>query len=97
MTSIGASRKEGVFLRTPKVDEGHRLWGAIAAARTEILLAAALWAATGALAATASVTTLLLGLLAWQGAVYASAPLMSWLDQRGHLSPDLERRRRTES
>ena len=39
----------------------------------------------------------LIGLFAWQGLVYASAPLMSLLNTRTQLSPELERRRRTES
>ena len=92
----GLLREEGVFLRTPKTGEDHRVLAAAAAARTEILLTAMLWAAAGALAVTTAATPLLLALVAWQGSVYFSSPFMSWLDQRGHLPPDLERRRRTE-
>ncbi len=92
----GLSRREGVFLRTPKSGDEHRLWAAIAAARSELALAAILWSAAGALAATTSATLLLLALVVWQGAVYFSSPLMSWLDERGSLTPELERRRRTE-
>jgi hypothetical protein len=38
----------------------------------------------------------LIGLFAWQGSVYATSLYMSWLNVRGKLSPELERRRRTE-
>jgi len=41
-------------------------------------------------------TPLLLVLFAWQGSVYASATVMSVLNQRMKLPEDLERRRRTE-
>ena len=92
----GLVRREGKFLRTPKVEEDRPVRAAIAAARTETLLAAALWGLAGALGATTGATALLLALLAWQGAVYFSAPYMAWLDQRSHLPPELERRRRSE-
>ncbi|MGH8995430.1 MAG: glycosyltransferase, partial [Acidimicrobiales bacterium] len=92
----GLVRREGVFLRTPKTEGEHHLRATISAARTELLLTALLWSLAGALAATTSATPLLIGLVSWQGVVYASAPLMSWLDQHGHLTPELERRRRTE-
>ena len=92
----GLVRKEGVFLRTPKVEDRRSLWAALVSARTELFLTVVLWGLAGALAAVASATWLLVGLVCWQGAVYASAPFMSWLEQRGHLTPELERRRRTE-
>src|SRR5579862_1940179 len=92
----GLVRNAGVFLRTPKTEDRHPVRAAIAAARTELLLTAALWGIAGALAATTGITLLLLALLVWQGGVYASAPLMSWMDRRGHLPPELERRRRSE-
>jgi hypothetical protein len=38
----------------------------------------------------------LLGLLVWQGTVYASAPFMAWMSLHTRLSAQLERRRRTE-
>ncbi len=59
-------------------------------------MAVALWAAAGAVAVSGRGTTFMLGLLGWQGLVYAAAPLMSWLNVRGELSPELERRRRSE-
>ncbi len=92
----GLTRREGVFLRTPKSEEDHHLRATVAAARTEIALWVILWGLAGWAAARTSATPLLVGLLAWQGMVYASSPLMSWLDQRGHLPPELERRRRSE-
>jgi hypothetical protein len=39
---------------------------------------------------------LLVGLLTWQGAIYACAPLMAWPNLHTKLSAQLERRRRTE-
>jgi cellulose synthase/poly-beta-1,6-N-acetylglucosamine synthase-like glycosyltransferase len=93
----GLVRREGAFLRTPKTEGDHRVRAAIASARTEILLTLLLWTADALLAATTSATALLIGLLAWQGCVYCTAPLMSWLDQHGHLTPELARRRRSES
>jgi cellulose synthase/poly-beta-1,6-N-acetylglucosamine synthase-like glycosyltransferase len=92
----GLVRREGVFLRTPKTEEDHHLRATVAAARTELSLTLILWGLAGALAVGTSATALLVGLMAWQGAVYASSPIMSWLDQRGHLPPELERRRTTE-
>ncbi len=93
----GLVRTEGVFMRTPKSEDDRSLWAAIVAARTELLLTAVMWGAAGALAVAANATWLLVGLLLWQGVVYASAPMMALLDQRDHLTPELEARRRTES
>ncbi len=93
----GLIRREGVFMRTPKSEGSRGLVAAAASARTELLLMVALWGVAGALAATTNATPLLIGLISWQGAVYASAPVMSWLDQREQLTPELELRRRTES
>jgi glycosyltransferase involved in cell wall biosynthesis len=92
----GLVRSRGVFLRTPKQAEGHRLANALWAARAETLLAAALWGAAGLLAGWRRPGPLLLGLLAWQGVVYASAPFMAWMNLHTKLSAQLERRRRTE-
>jgi len=92
----GLIRPEGVFLRTPKVGGSHRLRAALAAARTETLIGAVLWGCAAALPIVAKPTALLVGLMAWQGAVYWTSPLMSWMAQRAQLTPDLERRRRTE-
>ena len=93
----GLIRREGVFMRTPKTEDDRSLWAAIVSARTELALTVLMWGMAGALAATTNATWLLIGLLSWQGAVYVSAPVMSWLDQHEHLTPELELRRRTES
>jgi hypothetical protein len=92
----GLVRSRGVFLRTPKQADGSRLLNALWAARAETLLAVALWGGTGLLGARGRAGPLLLGLLVWQGAVYASAPFMAWLSLHTRLSAQLERRRRTE-
>jgi hypothetical protein len=93
----GLIRREGVFMRTPKSEDDRSLWAAIVSARTELFLTVVMWGMAGALAATTNATWLLIGLLSWQGFVYASAPMMSWLDEHEHLTPELELRRRTES
>jgi cellulose synthase/poly-beta-1,6-N-acetylglucosamine synthase-like glycosyltransferase len=93
----GLIRREGVFMRTPKSEDDRSLWAAIVSARTELLLTAVMWGMAAALAATTNATWLLIGLVSWQGFVYASAPMMSWLDEHEHLTPELELRRRTES
>ncbi|HEX2355425.1 MAG TPA: hypothetical protein VHI50_03050, partial [Micromonosporaceae bacterium] len=49
-----------------------------------------------AIAVSGNAQPFLLVLFAWQGLVYASAPIMSWLNVRTVLTPELERRRRTE-
>jgi glycosyltransferase involved in cell wall biosynthesis len=92
----GLVRSKGVFLRTPKQAEGYRLVNALWAARAETLLAVALWGAGALLAGWRRSGPLLLGLLAWQGSVYASAPFMAWMNLHTKLSAQLERRRRTE-
>jgi cellulose synthase/poly-beta-1,6-N-acetylglucosamine synthase-like glycosyltransferase len=92
----GLLRREGVFLRTPKTESHDKLSAALLAARSETILWLLLWASAIALGVHTHPTALLLGLLAWQGVVYAAAPLTSWLAQRTQLSPELERRRRSE-
>jgi hypothetical protein len=92
----GLVRSRGVFLRTPKQAEGNRLANALWAARAEIVLAVALWGAAALLAGWRHAGPLLLGLLVWQGLVYASAPYMAWMNLHTELSAQLERRRRTE-
>jgi hypothetical protein len=52
--------------------------------------------AAGLLAAWRRPGALLLGLLVWQGSVYASAPFMAWMSLHTRLSAQLERHRRTE-
>jgi hypothetical protein len=55
-----------------------------------------LWGAATLLASCRRPGPLLLGLLVWQGTVYASAPFMAWMSLHAGLSARLERRRRTE-
>ncbi len=92
----GLVRKQGVFLRTPKSGERRDPLSALWTARTETLLAGTMWGLAGVAAASGRATPFLLGLLAWQGAVYASAPVMSLMSARTKLAEPLERRRRTE-
>ena len=92
----GLFRKEGVFLRTPKSGDDPGLGSAIWAARSETAMALSLWAAGVYVGIRGLATPLLLLLFAWQGSVYASATVMSVLNQRMKLPEDLERRRRTE-
>jgi Glycosyltransferase like family 2 len=92
----GLVRSRGVFLRTPKQADGGRLANALWATRAETLLAVALWGAAGLLAGWRHPGPLLLGLLVWQGAVYAAAPFMAWMSLHTRLSAQLERRRRSE-
>ena len=92
----GLVRKAGVFMRTPKSGERRDPFSAVWTARTETLLAGTLWGAAGVSVAAGKASPFLLGLLAWQGTVYASGPIMSLLNTRTKLDEQLERRRRTE-
>ena len=92
----GLFRSEGVFMRTPKTSERKSLFSAFWSARVETVLAGSLWGGAAAVALRGGASTFLIGLLAWQGTVYGSALLMSWLNQRDTLPPDLERRRVSE-
>jgi cellulose synthase/poly-beta-1,6-N-acetylglucosamine synthase-like glycosyltransferase len=92
----GMLRRRGTFLRTPKTSEDKTLWSALWSARSETALALGLWTLTAAVGLSGHTTPFVLGLMAWQGLVYASAPYMSWLNTRSELPPELERRRRTE-
>jgi hypothetical protein len=93
----GLLRREGVFLRTPKDSGHHSFADALRAARAETALCLLLWTTAILLGVLAHPTWLLLALVAWQGLVYAAAPYTSWLAQRTQLSPELERRRQSES
>jgi cellulose synthase/poly-beta-1,6-N-acetylglucosamine synthase-like glycosyltransferase len=92
----GLVRREGAFLRTPKTGRVGRLGAAIAAARAETLLSATLLGLGIALLAYGNASALVAALVFWQATVYFSSPAMSWLNQRAELTPELERRRRTE-
>ncbi len=94
-TLRGLVRKRAVFMRTPKENDEHQnAWTAIRAAKAETVLAVVLWGC--AIGALAQGVYFVAALFAWQGVVYGSAPLMSWLSTRTVLTPELERRRRTE-
>jgi cellulose synthase/poly-beta-1,6-N-acetylglucosamine synthase-like glycosyltransferase len=95
-TVQGLVRSKAVFMRTPKERDHQTLWTAIRDARTETILALVLWAAGLAVVIVGRAQPFLVVLFAWQGLVYASAPIMSWLNVRMVLPPQLERRRRTE-
>jgi len=92
----GLVRRKAVFMRTPKERDRQTLWTAVRDAKAETALALAMWAAGIAVAVTGQGTPLLIALFAWQGLVYGSSTLMSWLNVRTVLTPELERRRRTE-
>ncbi len=92
----GLVRRRGVFMRTPKSGERRDVLSAVWTARTETVIAVALWGSAGVTAALGQATPFLLALLAWQGAVYAAAPFMSLLSTRTQLTSQLERRRGTE-
>jgi cellulose synthase/poly-beta-1,6-N-acetylglucosamine synthase-like glycosyltransferase len=92
----GLVRSEGTFLRTPKAGRVHRIRAALTAARSETLLSLVLLALAFGLLGFGHVSALVLALVFWQSAVYSSSPLMSWLNQRAELTPELERRRRSE-
>jgi cellulose synthase/poly-beta-1,6-N-acetylglucosamine synthase-like glycosyltransferase len=92
----GLFRSKAVFLRTPKEKEHQTIWSAMRAAKTETALAVALWGSGVAVAVSPARSVFLVLLFAWQGLVYASAPYMSWLAARAVLSPQLQRRRRSE-
>src|SRR5207247_1413480 len=84
-------------MRTPKTSEKRTFLDAFRAAKTETVLALALWGAGIASVPRAGGRGwLILSLFAWQGSLYASAPIMSWLNVRMELSEPLERRRRAE-
>ena len=87
---------DAVFMRTPKSEEGGGLLTAFRAAWAETTLAILLWGAAVLTIGTARATPFLVVLFAWQGGVYATSPLMSWMNVRAKLPEHLEARRRTE-
>ena len=95
-TVQGLILRQGVFMRTPKSSEHSRRLSALWSARTESLVAAAVWGSGIVVILKGVGTWFLLTLLGWQGFVYASAPYMAWMNARTQLSPELERRRATE-
>jgi cellulose synthase/poly-beta-1,6-N-acetylglucosamine synthase-like glycosyltransferase len=89
-------RSEATFLRTPKEGKERSFWAALNGARVETALAVLLWGTGIAIIATGRATVFLGVLFAWQGLVYGSAPIMSWLNVRSELAADLQKRRESE-
>ncbi|MGH7685760.1 MAG: glycosyltransferase [Candidatus Dormibacteria bacterium] len=86
----GLVRRSAEFLRTPKQREGAALANAVRSSRTETLIAIA--AAAGAITMmvrTPSLATFVLGgLLLFESAVYASAPLASLAAEGIRMTPE---------
>lgn len=77
---LGLSKREGVFLRTPKKRTGTDPWHAFRIVSQETTLALACFIAAAALGfrlAFAPYAWLMIGLLLWQGVIYSSAPRAS--------------------
>ena len=93
----GLVRRDGVFLRTSKTGGRHRrLRTAIRASRYEAVLAAALYAAAGFLAAARRPPWLLIFVIAVQATVYLCAPVASLWNLRVQRVHALTYRRRFE-
>jgi len=92
----GMVRSEAVFLRTPKSEDAPTFFDALRASRTETFYTIVLWGVGVLLAVKGKATALLLGLLLWQGFVYATSTYMATLNTHTQLPEQLERRRRTE-
>ena len=91
------SRREGVFLRTSKTGSTHhRLRLAFRLVRVEALLAIALYACAGILAAERRPPLLLVAIVAFQATVYACAPIASFWNLRAQRLTSQEYRRRFE-
>jgi hypothetical protein len=88
-------RSEATFLRTPKEGKERSLLAAIGAARVETALALLLWGCGIAILATGHGTAFVGVLFAWQGLVYGSAPIMSWLNVRSERVAALREREET--
>ncbi len=89
-------RSEAAFMRTPKQGKEKSLLSALRTAKVETLFVVVLWGAAISIAVMGRGTVFLFVLFVWQGLVYAAAPMMSWLNVRSELSPELERRRDSE-
>jgi cellulose synthase/poly-beta-1,6-N-acetylglucosamine synthase-like glycosyltransferase len=93
----GMSRRDGVFLRTSKTGSTHhRLRLAFRLVRVEALLAIALYACAGILAAERRPPLLLVAIVAFQATVYACAPIASFWNLRAQRLTSQEYRRRFE-
>ncbi len=93
----GIARRDGVFLRTSKTGiSHHRLRKALRLCRFESTLALALYASAGLLATRRHPPVVLVVLIAFQGTVYACAPIASLWNLRAQLVPAHVYRRRFE-
>jgi len=84
----GLLHAEGVFLRTPKVATGSRLWESLAEARVEATLSLVMLALAFAVALDRSGSSAAVFLL-WQAALFGAAPVMVYLAYRGGPDSDL--------
>jgi cellulose synthase/poly-beta-1,6-N-acetylglucosamine synthase-like glycosyltransferase len=93
----GMSRRDGVFLRTSKTGSAHhRLRTALRLCRVETLLMVGLYVSAGFLAARRHPPLLLTAIIAFQGTVYACAPIASLWNMRAQRVPAHAYRRRFE-
>ena len=73
----GVARRDGVFLRTSKAGGRRNIFRALRLTRVEIVLAAALFTAAGALAVSGHKQWLLIAIIVLQGCVYLCGPVAS--------------------
>ena len=92
----GLIRRDAVFLRTSKVGGRRRVRSALRLTRVETILAIALFAAVGLLAALRHGPWLLLFIIFVQAAVYLCGPIASVWNLWARGTPDTEYRRRFE-
>lgn len=93
----GMTRREGVFMRTPKTGSGHhRVRAALRLTRWETVMATSLLAAVGVLSTLAHPPILLISICAVQGFVYACGPIAALWNVRAEPVPREEYRRRFE-
>lgn len=89
----GATRREGVFLRTAKSDQ-FGLRDALRLSRWETLLATALYVSAGLLSTTSHPPLLLIVIVCIQGTIFLCTPIASLWSLRAQRVPALEYRRR---
>jgi len=93
----GMTRREGVFLRTPKTGSSHdRFRAALRLTRWEILLTTTLFVAAGFLAASSHPPVLLIVIISLQGLVFSCAPIAAMWNLRAELVQRAEYTRRYE-
>jgi cellulose synthase/poly-beta-1,6-N-acetylglucosamine synthase-like glycosyltransferase len=90
----GVIRRDAVFLRTPKVAGRRRVSSALQLVKVETVMAVALLAAVGFLAARRDAPWILIFLIFVQAAVYLCGPIASVWNLFAQGTPDVEYRRR---